>query len=126
MDKLRVKSKFWIEAEDGGAIFGGGRLAILDRVDQLGSIKAAADDLKMSYRAVWGKIKTAEKRLGIRLLETSPGGGPRRGARLTDEAREFIARYRELCERGNLQADKLFKEIFNRPDGKKSWRPKAQ
>ena len=115
--KLRVKSKFWIEGEDGAAIFGGGRLAILDRVDRLGSIKAAAEDLKMSYRAVWGKIKATEKRLGIRLLETSPGGGPGRGARLTDEAREFIDRYRELCDRGNQKADDLFREIFSRPAG---------
>ena len=115
--KVSVKSKVWLEDRQGRIIFGLGRMRILKAIQKCGSLNAAAKDLKMSYRAVWGKIKATEKRLGIRLLETSPGGGPGRGARLTDEAREFIDRYRELCDRGNQKADDLFREIFSRPAG---------
>ena len=109
---LRVKSKFWIEDEKGGPVFGHGRQQILEKIGELGSIRAAAKDLKMSYRAVWGKIKTAEERLGIKLIETFPGGGKNRGARLTPEAKELLLRFRQLHELGNSKADEMFKEIF--------------
>ena len=110
---LRVRSKFWIEDELGRPVFGGGRSKILERIDELGSIRAAAADLKMSYRAVWGRIKATEERLGVRLVETSPGGGQHRGARLTPEARALLKMFRELHEKGNAQADRLFKKIFH-------------
>ncbi len=109
---LQIKSKFWIEDEFGRPVFGQGRRIILEKIDELGSIRAAATDLKMSYRAVWGKIKTAEERLGIKLLETFPGGGKNKGARLTKEAREFLDMFKRLQNQGNAQADKLFKKVF--------------
>ena len=117
--KLRVRSKFWIEDGDGQPLFGGGRLIILEKIDELGSIKAAAEDLKMSYRAVWGKIKTTEERLGVKLVETTVGGGRQRGARLTSEAKELLTMFKELQETGNDQADALFQKVFARMTRKK-------
>ena len=109
---LKVTSKFWIEDEKGRPIFGQGRRLILEKIDELGSIRAAAEDLKMSYRAVWGKIKAAEKNLGIKLVATSPGGGKNRGARLTPDAVEFLEKFQTLHDQGNTQVDRLFKKIF--------------
>ncbi|MBW2061723.1 MAG: LysR family transcriptional regulator [Deltaproteobacteria bacterium] len=109
---LQIKSKFWIEDEMGRPVFGQGRRIILEKIDELGSIRAAAAALKMSYRAVWGKIKSAEERLGIKLVETTPGGGKSRGARLTPEARDFLRMFQQLHDRGNTQADRLFKKVF--------------
>ena len=68
--KLSIKSKIWIEDESGKVVFGTGRLRILELVDRYGSIHAAAKELKMSYRAVWGKIKATEERLGQSLWRT--------------------------------------------------------
>jgi molybdate transport system regulatory protein len=110
--KLRVKSKFWIEDEQGRPVFGAGRSEILQKIDELGTIKAAAEDLNMSYRAVWGKIKAAEERLGVKLVETNVGGGKRGGAVLTEPARELLKRFDELHERGASAADQLFKAIL--------------
>jgi len=109
---LQIKSKFWIEDDKGRPVFGQGRRIILEKIDELGSIRAAAIDLKMSYRAVWGKIRAAEERLGIKLVETFPGGGKNRGARLTPEAREFLHMFQRLHDEGNAQADSLFKKVF--------------
>lgn len=50
---LAVKSKIWIEDESGQVVFGAGRLYILQSVLRTGSIHAAAQELHMSYRAVW-------------------------------------------------------------------------
>ena len=114
--KLKIKSKFWIEDEKGKPVFGGGRRAILEEIDKRGSISAAAEALHMSYRAVWGRIKATEKRLGLKLVAASPGGGPKSGARLTPEARTLLERFAELSERGNQAADELFEDIFPKQD----------
>ena len=111
--KLRVRSKFWIVDESGQPLFGGGRRRILEKIDELGSISAAAEELKMSYRAVWGKIKTMEERLGLNLVETHVGGGKNRGAQLTPQAQKLLAMFQELHDRGNQQADKLFEKLFS-------------
>ena len=113
MIRLKVKSKFWIEDEKGHPVIGGGRILILDKIGELGSIRAVADDLKMSYRAVWGKIRATEQRLGIQLIETSPGGGKNRGARLTPEAEQLIEMFNQLAEQGNKQADEIFRKVFS-------------
>ena len=119
MKKLRLRSKFWIEDDRGRPLFGAGRMLILKAILEHGSIRAAADSLGMSYRAVWGKIKTAEERLGLKLVETHPGGGPAKGARLTREAEKLIFRFERMQERGNEEADQLFSDIFSQEPKKK-------
>jgi hypothetical protein len=71
--KVCVKSKVWLEDREGRIIFGLGRMRILRAIDRCGSLNAAAKDLKMSYRAVWGKIKVTEDALGKPLLVKSQG-----------------------------------------------------
>jgi len=69
-----LKIKIWIEDEKGSVVFGAGRLRILQAVDRLGSLQAAAKELNMSYRAVWGKIRTTEDALGQPLVTRRAGG----------------------------------------------------
>ena len=110
--EFRVKSKFWIEDDSGRPVLGAGRTLILETIAEQGSIKAAADVLGMSYRAVWGKIKSAEERLGMQLVETRAGGGPSRGANLTPDAERLLGMFHELHEQGNRTADEIFKKVF--------------
>ena len=93
---LSVKSKVWIEDENGRVVFGTGRLYILQAVSRHGSIHAAAQELQMSYRAVWGKIRATEKRLGQDLLDRKTGGVRGGGSKLTPFAREIIERFEKL------------------------------
>ena len=109
---LRVKSKVWVEDEQGGAIFSEGRLEILEIVEHSGSLHKASKELKMSYRAVWGKVKATEQRLGMKLVETRVGGVRGGGSELTPIAKELLARFRELEERQVEMIDRLFQEIF--------------
>ena len=60
---MKVKFKIWIE-QDGNVAFAEGRRMLLEAVERLGSLNAAAKELGMSYRAAWGKIKATEKALG--------------------------------------------------------------
>jgi molybdate transport system regulatory protein len=110
--KLVVKSKIWIEDENGGLIFGSGRLRMLDAIERLGSILAAAKELNMSYRAVWGKIKATEERLGRTLLARQVGGAQGGGSELTPLGKELVERFRKLQTMAQEDADHLFEDFF--------------
>ncbi len=106
-----VKFKIWFE-ENGGVAFAEGRRMLLEAVDRLGSLNAAAKELGMSYRAAWGKIKATEKALGIKLLEVTTGGMGGGGATLTSEAKELISKYKKFTDKTAPLIEKEFKNIF--------------
>jgi len=110
--ELCIKSKIWIEDSDGQVVFGAGRLYILDAVSRRGSIHAAAQELRMSYRAVWGKLRATEKILGQPLLTRKTGGIQGGGSELTPFARELIERFERLQSVINGSADELFRDLF--------------
>lgn len=111
--KFNIKSKIWIEDENGKVVFGAGRLRILDAVERSGSIQAAAQELQMSYRAVWGKIKATEQRLGTPMLSRKAGGAEGGGSELTPIAKDLVARFRQLRDSTNSAADDLFMDFFS-------------
>jgi molybdate transport system regulatory protein len=110
--KLVVKSKIWIEDEQGDVVFGSGRLHILSAVERHGSILAAAKELRMSYRAVWGKIKATEERLRQPLLTKRTGGVRGGGSELTPFAQALLERFRHLENLIRTTSDTLFQGVF--------------
>ena len=109
---IHVKSKVWLEDRKGRIIFGLGRMRILTAIEKCGSLNAAAKDLKMSYRAVWGKIKVTEEALGKPLLVKNQGGSAGGGSTLTPYAHMLMDRYRALSRIVDDQADTLFESGF--------------
>ena len=103
-----IRSKIWIVDETGKVVFGLGRLKILKAIEQNGSIHAAAKELKMSYRAVWGRIKATEDRLGRALLVKNIGGASGGGSTLTPFAKNIIERFKALHNEVNSDADHRF------------------
>ena len=110
--KLTIKSKIWIEDENGNMVFGSGRLRILSAIEEHGSILAAAKELKMSYRAVWGKIRATEEHLGQRLLSRRVGGVRGGGSELTPLGKALVQRFRRLQLMSEEAADSLFQDLF--------------
>ncbi|MBN1160377.1 MAG: LysR family transcriptional regulator [Dehalococcoidales bacterium] len=91
---LVLKSKVWLE-KDGKLFMGYGRATLLERIDQLGSISAAARSMKLAYRNAWLWVE-AINRLAPKPLVIKSTGGPRGGyARLTEEGRRIIREYKE-------------------------------
>lgn len=109
--RLRIKSKIWVEA-NGRLIFSDGRLALLEAVAELGSLRQAAQRLAMSYRAAWGLLKVTEEMLGVKLLDVTIGGRRGGGAALTPVARDLVGRYRRVKARVNRTADRAFARAF--------------
>lgn len=111
-NRLRIRSKIWIENERGKVIFGAGRLEILAAIVRCGSIHAAAKELKMSYRAVWGKIKDTEQRLDRPLLVRKVGGSAGGGFELTPFGKELVDKFRHLQNNVENDVKDLFDQSF--------------
>jgi len=89
-----LRSKVWLE-KDGKLFMGWGRATLLDRIDKLGSISAAARSMKLAYRNAWLWVE-AMNRLAPTPLVMKSTGGPKGGnARLTDEGRRIVKEYLE-------------------------------
>ena len=108
MAKLRLKSSQWIVDEEDNAIIGKGRMEILDNIEKTGSINQTAKMMKMSYKAVWSKIKATEKHLDTLIVHTDR----KEGSRLSKEGKELLEKYRLLKKECLSADDKLFRRIF--------------
>lgn len=93
--QLEVKSKTWLEA-DGKFIIGEHGIALLDAIEELGSIQQAVKRVGWSYRRAWGYLKTMEQHAGIPILLISHGGAAGGGTRLTPQARKLLRDYKRL------------------------------
>ncbi len=111
-EKTLLRSKIWLQDEEGRPVFGQGRIKILKAIQAHGSISAAARSLGMSYRGAWNRIKASESRLGRPLLERSIGGKAGGGSQLTPLALELMQRFELLQIRVESLADQTFEEIF--------------
>ena len=63
MSKPRPAFKLWMETDE-GYVFGPGVYHLLKAIKKTGTLKAASQELGMSYRYAWGLIKKAEAKLG--------------------------------------------------------------
>lgn len=107
----RARCKIWVEHDD-ALVFGSGRYKLLQAIDETGSINEAATQVRISYRAAWGKIKATEERWGVKLLERHVGGKGGGGATLTDDARELMTRYIEFERQARAAVDEQFQKVF--------------
>jgi len=110
--QLHTRIKVWITDEQGQVVFGGGRMRLLDAIHRTGSILKAADELGMSYRSAWGRLKATEQRLGEPLIEKIPGAGRRGGSRLTPRGEELLSKYHRLIAALHGASDQTFDKIF--------------
>lgn len=109
-DLFHTKYKIWLEKD--GAVFGDGLFKLLINVESLGSISQAAKLMGMSYRAAWGKIRAAEKRSGMLLVNTRIGGEMGGWAKLTPEAADLLKRYCRFQQEVDKCIQNLYSEIF--------------
>ncbi|MBI5581011.1 MAG: LysR family transcriptional regulator [Deltaproteobacteria bacterium] len=102
-----IRSKIWVEDAHGKVVFGLGRYRILEAVQRLGSLQAAAQELKMSYRAIWGRISATEERLGKPLLIREP-----RGSRLTPLGETLLKQFQRLLKIVETESDDVYNDLM--------------
>jgi len=120
--RLYLKTKTWIENQDGELLFGKGKTEVLELIEQEGSIAKAAEKLGMNYKKAWTHVKILQKNLDDVLVESQKGGGEQGGSKLTPKADEFINSYKRLQEDIETYANERFKELFLKPRNKKEFK----
>ena len=113
--RVYVKTKTWIENQEGELLFGKGKTEVLELIEQEGSIAKAAKKIGMNYKKAWTHVKILQKNLDDVLVESKKGGGEQGGSKLTPKADEFIANYRKLQKDIEAYANERFKELFLKP-----------
>lgn len=88
-DEYRARGRIWIESQ-GGTYLGYGRVVLLERVKEHGSIAQAARSMKMSYKHAWDLINSMNKQAVEPLLLTCKGGKGGGGTNLTAAGEQAI------------------------------------
>jgi len=90
---MQVLGGIWL-GQDGEPVLGDVRIALLEQIDQTGSITQAAKAVGISYKTAWDAVDTMKNLSGEPLVESASGGKGGGGTRLTDSARKLVETYR--------------------------------
>ena len=85
----RLAGRLWIEGRD-GTFLGYGRVVLLERIGEHGSISAAARSMSMSYRHAWKLVDSINTQATEPLVEMSTGGAGGGGAKLTEAGKQAV------------------------------------
>jgi len=110
---MKPKLRVWVTFGD-DLKFGDGRARLLERIEELGSLRKAAQEFEMSYRNAWGYLRELESAAGFKFVERAPGGGPNSGMRLTAAGKRFLARYGKFRRGLDDAAKRHFERSFHR------------
>jgi molybdate transport system regulatory protein len=103
-----IRTKVWIQDPNGKVVFGLGRYRILQAIRDTGSLQAAAKELKMSYRAVWMRIRASEKRIGRELVVRDG-----KGSCLTPFAENLMKQYKRLLAILEKESDDVYQHLIS-------------
>jgi|SRR5581483_7553830 len=93
--KLIANGRIWIETEE-GPFLGYGRIELLQKIKELGSLRKAAAEMKISYRQAWDFLDQMNKRTGKPVIISERGGKGGGGAVLTPEGEKAIQIFNEF------------------------------
>lgn len=106
---LQADGRFWFSL-DGRSFLGRGRVELLQRIRETGSISRAAKAMKMSYKAAWDAVDAMNTAWGSPLVDSDHAG-----SRLTEDAEKLIAAWQRAEARHAAFMEKLALEI-QRPE----------
>jgi molybdate transport system regulatory protein len=90
---MQVMGGIWLGMGD-EPLAGDVRIALLEQIDQTGSISQAARAVGLSYKTAWEAVDTMKNLSGEPLVESATGGKGGGGTRLTEAARKLVQTYR--------------------------------
>lgn len=104
------KGRIWIEVE-GATFLGYGRVTLLERIREYGSISQAARSMEMSYRHAWDLVDSMNRQSPKPLVETTTGGRGGGGAKVTETGEQAITHFWNLYKRFKKFLDREAKKF---------------
>jgi molybdate transport system regulatory protein len=93
--KPRFRGRVWIDGPE-GTFIGYGRVVLLERIIEHGSITKAARSMQMAYRHAWDLVDSMNRQTRTPFVELATGGTGGGGARVTDAGRRAIKVFRRF------------------------------
>ncbi len=97
---VQIKGRLWLE-KHGETFLSWGRVVLLERIRDTGSIAAAARDMKMAYSHAWSLVAKMNQLAGEDLVARNFGGRNGGRAWLTPAGEAAVAEFWELT--GNFK-----------------------
>ncbi|KHJ39398.1 transcriptional regulator ModE [Pedobacter glucosidilyticus] len=86
---MNIKSKIWLESNN-GILLSEGRVQLLKKIDETGSLSKASQALNISYQKAWCLINETSKNANQPILQTKIGGAKGGGTLLTPYGKSLI------------------------------------
>ena len=112
--EIFLNYKLWLSSVTGEGIIEEDRYKLLQKIREKGSIKAASDEMKISYRKAWGDLKKAEELLGYELIIRQRGGKSGGQSYLTEKAKRLLEAYDALHTRMDDAVEQAYEEFKNK------------
>ena len=90
---MKIQGRLWLEQDD-RSLAGHGRIALLQRIAESGSISQAAKSIGMSYKAAWDAVDAMNNLSSEPLVARSTGGKGGGGTNLTERGERLIAAFK--------------------------------
>lgn len=92
---LKPNGRIWIDTEE-GAFMGYGRIELLEKIQQTGSLRKASIEMKMSYQQAWKLVTQMNERASEPLVTLQKGGKNGGITRLTPFGEKAILAFKEF------------------------------
>jgi len=110
--ELKVEGRIWINAGDINFV-GDGKIHLLEKIKELGSLRKASMEMKMSYRQAWGHINKMNLAYNKKLVILHRGGKDGGIAELTEFGVKIINIQKELQHEFEVFLNNQSKKIQN-------------
>jgi|KBSMisStandDraft_5_1062788.scaffolds.fasta_scaffold343480_2 molybdate transport system regulatory protein len=106
---LSADGRIWISTAE-GKLVGKGRVELMEKIKQLGSIRQAALAMQMSYRQAWQLIDDMNSKAKTPLVISNRGGKGGGNAVITEKGEELIMLFNSF--------NKKFQKLLEQQAGK--------
>ena len=93
--EYKVKSRIWI-LTDNGTFLGEGRIDLLNKIDEFGSISKAAKAMKMSYKKAWELVNSMNSQCEEPVVVGKIGGKDGGGSIVSDAGKKMVVQFDKL------------------------------
>ncbi|WP_373000816.1 TOBE domain-containing protein [Sulfurimonas sp.] len=94
---MEIEGRIWFKKE-GKNLLGNGRVELLEKIDEYGSISKASRAMKMSYKAAWDMVDAMNNISDKPLVQKVTGGKNGGGAQVTKVGKELINTFKKFKE----------------------------
>jgi len=94
---ITFRGRIWIDGPE-DTFIGYGRVVLLERIMEFGSISKAAKSMNISYRHAWELVDSMNAQARSPFVVTSTGGNGGGGTTVTEEGKQAIRLFKDLYD----------------------------